>query len=186
MPWLWEMVEWGNSAVFSMLHCRSLKGIPEVVMARSNGTFRITSGKVSDLEALFSFFEQQPEEAFTFFHPHGFDRKSLQRVMRRNSFQVFLVWDSTEKVVGYGFLRCFVNGTAFKGYMVDCAHRNQGIAKLISKACNDVASRLRLRQFATISPENMASLAATKAICDVRVIKVMENGDYYIECMPKS
>ena len=69
--------------------------------------------------------------------------------------------------------------------MVDYRQRNRGIAKLMGIAINRVATYLGMRIFTTISPENYASLASTKAVNDIKIVKTLENGYYYIECTPK-
>jgi len=42
-----------------------------------------------------------------------------------------------------------------------------------------------MRVFGTISPENYASLASSKAVNEVRIVETLENGYYYIEYLPK-
>ena len=56
----------------------------------------------------------------------------------------------------------------------------------MGKAINEMAMHLGLRIFTTISPDNYASLASTKAVNDIKIVKTLENGYYYIECTPKS
>ena len=97
---------------------------------------------------------------------------------------MFLVKDKAE-IVGYFFLRCFANGTAFKGRIVDVKHQNQGIGKLMGRILNEVVLYLNVRLYTTISPQNYASLASVKAVNDIKIIRTLENGYYYIECTPK-
>ena len=97
---------------------------------------------------------------------------------------MFLVKDC-EEIVGYFFLRCFANGKAFKGRMVDYRRRNQGIGKLMGNVLNEVVWALDVKLFTTISPENYSSLASVKAVNDIKILKTLENGYYYIECTPK-
>lgn len=97
---------------------------------------------------------------------------------------MFLVKDG-DKIVGYFFLRCFADGKAFKGRIVDYRCRNQGIAKLMGNIINEIVIKLKLRLFTTISPENYASLASTKAVNDIKIVRTLDNGYYYIECTPK-
>lgn len=184
MPWLWDMVEWGNSTLFSIQHRGSLnKLLP--LMKKYDGRFIVREVEQKDVEKLSVFFSEQPEEAFTFFKPHGFDTNSLSKLVKRKSFLMFKVSDG-EEIVGYFFLRCFANRNAFKGRMVDYRRRNQGIAKLMGNVINDVVLTLDLRLFTTISPENYSSLASTKAVNDIKIVRTLENGYYYIECTPKT
>lgn len=181
---LWDAVEWGNAYAFSLLHKESLKELPKLLKGISNETFTVRMTEGMDATRLEKFFAEQPEDAFEFFKPHGFDRKSIQKILRNKAFQTFVITEHDE-IVGYFFLRSFVNGKCFKGRMVDYRQRNRGIAKLMGKAINETAVLMGLRIFTTISPNNYASLASTKAVNDIKVVKTLDNGYYYIECTPK-
>lgn len=183
MPWLWDVFEEGNALAFSLLHYRKLKDIPGLLENISD-KYHVTIAINEDAKALTQFFVQQPEESFKFFKPHEFDEKTVSKLINRKSFLMFLVKDD-EEIVGYFFLRCFANGSAFKGRIVDSNHRNMGIAKLMGNAINNVVLHLGLRLFTTISPENYTSLASTKAVNDIKIVRTLENGYYYIECFPK-
>ena len=183
LPWLWEIVEWGNATLFSWQHRKELKGMSELLKKHCE-RFTVSEVCVEDAEKLAIFFKEQPEEAFEFFKPHEFNVKSLAKLAKRKSFLMFKVTDG-EEIVGYFFLRCFANGNAFKGRMVDYRRRNQGIAKLMGNVINDVVLTLGLKLFTTISPENYSSLASTKAVNDIKIVRTLENGYYYIECTPK-
>ena len=183
MPWLWNVLEEGNAFAFSFLHFRKLKDIPRLLENISD-KYHVTIAKKEDAKSLANFFIEQPEESFMFFKPHEFDEKTILKLINRKSFLMFLVKDG-EEIVGYFFLRCFANGTAFKGRIVDSNHRNLGIAKLMGNAINDVVLHLGLRLFTTISPENYTSLASTKAVNDIKIVRTLENGYYFIECFPK-
>ena len=51
---------------------------------------------------------------------------------------------------------------------------------------NEIVPLLGMRLFGSISPDNYASLQSTKAVNDIRIIKTLENGYYYIEYLPKN
>lgn len=112
MPWVWNMVEWANAEVFALQHRKGLNEIP-VLLEKYTDRFRVVVASKEDAKAMAKFFTEQPEEAFKFFHPHEFDENSLQKLINRKSFLMFLVKDC-EEIVGYFFLRCFANGKAFK------------------------------------------------------------------------
>lgn len=180
---IWEIIEWGNSVVFALQHRKAMKRIPEI-LSKNSEKFTVNEVQLADVDKLAVFFSEQPEEAFKFFKPHGFDSKSLSKLVRRNSFLMYKITDGDE-IVGYFFLRCFANGNAFKGRMVDYRRRNQGIAKQMGNVINAIVIELGLKLFTTISPENYSSLASTKAVNDIRIVRTLENGYYYIECTPK-
>lgn len=182
---LWDAVEWGNATLFEIMPKGEMKDIPQLLESISNETFTIRMTEESDAKKLEDFLAEQPESAFEFFKPHGFDEKSILKVLRNKVFQTFVVTES-EEIVGYFFLRSFVNGKCFRGRMADYRTRGKGIGKLMAKAIEKIATNEGLRMFASISPDNLASLNAAKAVSEVRVIKTLKNGYYYIECRPKS
>ena len=181
---LWNLLEWLNALVFVLTHRAGLKKIP-AILQECSGAYTLRLAELTDAAALATFFAEQPEDAFTFFRPHAFDEGSLKKIIRNKAFLTFLVLDK-EKIVGYFFLRCFVNGKSFKGYMVDYSYRGLGLAKLEGMAMNKVNEILGLRMFGSISPHNPASLAAAKAVNKLKIIEILENCDYYIEFLPKS
>lgn len=180
---LWNMIEWGNALVFALIHRSSLKQIPKILQECS-GQYTLRMAEVADTEALANFFAEQPEEAFEFFKPHGFDKKTLTKIIRNKAFLTFLVLDN-EKIVGYFFLRCFVNGKSFRGKIVDYRYRGKGIAKLEGLAMTKISTATGIRMFGTISPDNYASLASSKAVNEVKIVETLDNGYYYIEYLPK-
>ena len=180
---LWNIIEWCNAFVFALTHGSALRKIPGI-LEECSGQFTLRVAAPADAAPLAAFFAEQPEEAFKFFKPHAFDEKTLSKIIRNKAFLTFLVLDG-EKIVGYFFLRCFVNGKSFRGKIVDYRYRGKGIAKLQGLAATKVASALEMRVFGTISPENYASLASSKAVNEVKIVETLENGYYYIEYLPK-
>lgn len=181
---LWDAVEWGNASLFSLIYKRKLGEVQQLLNKISNDIFTVRPTQESDAVNLVAFFSEQPDEAFKFFNPHGFDIKSVRKVLFNKSFLTFVVTEN-ETVVGYFFLRCFINGKCFKGYIVDYRQRGKGIAKLEGIAMNSINEHLGMRMYASISPENLSSLAVAKSVNDIKIIKTLENGYYLIECFPK-
>ena len=105
-------------------------------------------------------------------------------MVNNKAFLTFLVLSDNE-LVGYFFLRAFVNGKCFRGKMVHKDLQGRGIAKLMGVAMTKVSQHLDLRMFGSISPENYASMASAKASNEIKIHKTLENGYYYIEFLPK-
>jgi hypothetical protein len=181
---LWNIIEWCNAFVFALTHGAALKKIPGI-LEECSGQYTLRLAAPADAAPLAAFFAEQPEEAFKFFKPHAFDEKTLSKIIRNKAFLTFLVLDG-EKIVGYFFLRCFVNGKSFRGRIVDYRWRNKGIAKQMGLTMNKIIAILKVRLFGSISPDNYASLASTKAVNDIRIIKTLDNGYYYVEYLPKN
>ncbi len=199
---LWDAIEWGNAEVFALMHRGEMKHIPEL-LAECSGRYQLRLATREDVEQMRAFFEAQPEEAFRFFQPHEFDEKGIKKVVLNKSFLTFVAIDNSNSnadsnhsnpsnnsnppaIAGYFFMRSFVNGKTFKGYMVGIDHRGQGVAREMGIAMNRVARELGLRMFKSISPENPASMAVTKKVNDIRIIKTLDNGDMLIECFEKA
>lgn len=180
---LWNLIEWGNAFVFALTHKSALNRIP-AILKECSGQYTLRMAECADAAPLAQFFAEQPEESFKFFKPHAFDEKTLAKIIRNKAFLTFLVLDG-EKIVGYFFLRCFVNGKSFRGKIVDYRYMGKGIAKLQGLAMTKVAVAAKIRMFGTISPDNYASLASSKAVNEVRIVETLDNGYYYIEYLPK-
>lgn len=181
--WIWELVEIINSFAFKIRYASFLKLVPEVLLRNSSENIQLRVAVPEDAKALSAFFSKQPEEDFTFFHPHAFDAKSLKVLLKRTSFMMFVA-ESGGKIVGYFFLRSFVHGQSYLGKMVDHAHQGQGIGKLMCKAAMDVALTLGVRMFESINKENMASMRSTGAVLKQVVLEELEHGDLLIEDLP--
>ena len=131
-----------------------------------------------------TFFSEQPQEAFQFFSPHKFDARTISRLIKNKAYLFFIVLKD-KQMVGYFFLRCFFQGKCFRGKIVDYRWRNHGIAKLMGRISTDVASHIGLRIFGAISKENVASMASSAAVNEIKVIENLPNGFVYIEYLPK-
>ncbi len=179
LPFLWELVEWGNSALFQVRYGR--KDV-SAVLEQYPGFAEVDESDVPDLVR---FFAAQPEGAFRFFRPHGFDAKTLRKLQRRKSFLMYCVRNGEGRIVGYFFLRSFFIGKAFLGKMVDVHSQGKGIGTKMCLCAMDIAQALGLRMFETISKENIASLRSTEKVLNIRIVEEMENGYLYIEDIGK-
>ena len=185
---LWDVIEYGNSVAFFVLYRRRLSKISDAANKSLPSGLKMKLLQKSDVDSLYEFFKRQPEDSFRFFNPHGFDKRSLRKVVRNKSFLAFsLIGISTadEPIVGYAFMRSFINGSAYRGYMVDYQHTGRGLAKIIGIGLNNVGDTLGLRMYKSISPENPASMKVTQAVCNIEVLKTLDNGDYLLRCMSK-
>ena len=182
-PGIWDVVEQSNSWLFAMRDGRKVKQI-QSILEYYQEDYQVEYIEKKHLAQLVQFFEEQPEEAFKFFKPHGFDLKTLRKLQRNKAFLSFVV-QKKSTIVAYFFLRCYFMGKSFRGYMVDYRWRNRGISKLTAKVMTDVAALLGIPSYGTIAPENMASMKSQGAVNDIKIIEQLENGDYYVEYCPR-
>jgi len=133
-------------------------------------------------ERLVSFFSHQPENAFTYFRPHGFDRKSIKRLQGNKAFLAYVLLDkANDAIAGYCFNRCFFHGQGFRGRMVDINYRGRGLGTAMNKLLNEVGFGLGLRLFETVSRDNVASYRSALSASNVRVVKEMPKNELYLE-----
>ena len=97
---------------------------------------------------------------------------------------MFGVFDK-DKIIGYFFIRFFANRKAFRGKMVDVNFQGRGIAKNMGRIMTDVALGAGFRLFATISKDNLSSLASSKAVNEIRIVAELDNNYIYIEYLSK-
>lgn len=182
-PFLWDSIENVNSWLFFLMNRKKLRQIPKVLQKWSV-SYELREVTLDDVAELVSFFNKQPHDAFKFFHSHGFDESSILKVINNKAFLTFVVLHE-QKIIGYFFLRCYLNGKGFRGRIVDNSWNNKGIGKMMSLVLSQVAETLGVRLFSSISPQNYASLASIKATTHFKIIKTLPNGYYYIEILPK-
>ena len=176
-PWLWEVVE-GLNAAFCGIKIGKRLQLQDCL----TGGVRIAD--VNDAERLADFFAYQPEESFRWFRPHGFDEKTLRKLLERKSYVIYVLEEEGE-IIGYAFLRCFMNGKCFLGKMVDVNHQGKGVCTKLCEVGMSIAQKTGFRMFESINKENIGSMKASQKACDVIVVEELEGGDLLIEDRPK-
>ena len=181
--WLWNLVESLNGWLFAMRYRSKLR------------MFNFTSVPVGYMlvemrnvptEEIVSFFEYQPEEAYTYFKPHGFDAKSIKRLQRNRAFLGYVLRDNSNgQIAGYCFNRCFFHGQGFRGRMVDIDYRGKGLGTAMNKLLNEVGFGLGLRLFETVSKDNIPSYRSAMSASNVKVVKELPHNELYLEILPE-
>ena len=87
--------------------------------------------------------------------------------------------------MGYIFQRSFFWGKAYRGYITDYRWQRKGVNKLMNTCMTELSSLLGLKVYGTISPENVASLKSAESANEVKVVKTLKNGDYFVQYLPK-
>lgn len=129
LKFLWGLIEWFDGLLIRILYWRRINTVADralVEVSASGLLFRRV--KIEDLPELCKFFDRQPESAYAYFKSHAFDWKTLCRLLKNPSFLIMGVFID-KKVVGYFFLRLFLNKHSFTGYLVDQEDQGKGIAK---------------------------------------------------------
>ena len=197
MPWLWDLVDIINSVLFKLRFGGKLRAVEAEVLKRyeAESGMRIVPMSEVKTDDLVAFFAAQPEEAFTFFKPHGFDGKALKKLQKNKSFLAFVLIDDnndsetsgtigtsgTSRIAGYCFIRSFFMGKGFRGRMVGMSHRGRGLGTLMNRLMNDVGFGIGLRLFETVNKKNVASYRSAMSASNVKVLEEMEDDELYLE-----
>lgn len=181
---IWSFIEWINSIVFSFLYGRNLREIVPEILKCISAKFNYRILLKEDMPLLCEFFSKQPVESFLYFKPHDFDLESLCRKNRDKAFLMIGAFYGDE-LVGYCFLRCFFNKQAFRGKIVDFKFQGLGIAKQMGILTMNICKLLGFRLFATISKDNVKSIASSKAVNSVHVVKELPDNYLYVEYLLK-
>lgn len=179
MGWLWNLIEGFNGWLFALRYGKKLKRFTFTTVPA--GYELVKMGDVPT-EELVSFFNHQPEEAYTYFKPHSFGGKSLRRLQKNNSFLGYVLRDkSNGGIAGYCFNRCFFHGQGFRGRMVDMDYRGKGLGTAMNKILNEVGFGIGLRLFETVSKDNIASYKSALSASNVKVVKELPHNELYLE-----
>lgn len=181
MGWLWNFIESFNSMLFSMIFWEKLKDISFTTLPEG---YEVVSMSEVPTKKLVAFFEHQPEEAYTFFRPHGFDKKSIKKLQKNRAFLAYVLIDKqNEEVAGYCFNRCFFHGVGYRGRMVDIDYRGKGLGTAMNKILNEVGFGIGLRLFETVSKDNVASYRSAMSASNVKVVKELPHNELYLEIL---
>ena len=182
--WLWNIIEWINGVIFYIRYGKKLNNLN----ANLNNNKVVPEGyeivpiKSISTNDLVSFFMHQPEEAYTYFRPHGFDAKSIKLLQGNKAFLGYVLKDKINgAIAGYCFNRCFFHGQGFRGRMVDIDYRGKGLGTAMNKILNDVGFGIGLRLFETVSKDNVASYKSALSASNVNVVKELPHNELYLE-----
>lgn len=182
LSWVWNIIEKVNSMIFSLRYGKRLK---KFSFSDIPSGYELSPIKDVSTERLVAFFDHQPEEAFKFFNPHGFDEKSIKRLQRNKSFLAYVLLDkANNNIAGYCFNRCFFHGQGFRGRMVDVDYRGKGLGTAMNKLLNEVGFDIGLRLFETVSKDNVASYRSALSASNVKVVKELPDNELYLEILP--
>lgn len=176
-PWIWEAVE-----NFNAFLCGLKIGNEQHLQECLSEGVRIAD--INDAGRLADFFVRQPEESYKWFRPHGFDKATLRKLLARKSYIIYMMEEEGD-IIGYAFLRCFMNGKCFLGKIVDVNHRGKGVCTKLCAVGMKMAEKTGFRMFESINKENIGSMRASQKACDVIVVEELEGGDLLIEDRPR-
>ena len=183
LSWVWNAIEQVNGMLFSLRYGKKLQSVS---FASIPDGYSLAQMRDIPAEILADFFRHQPEEAYTYFKPHGFDEKSIKRLQRNRAFLGYVLIDNTNnKIGGYCFNRCFVHGQGYRGRMVDIDYRGKGLGTTMNKILNEVGFSIGLRLFETVSKDNLASYNSAISASKIKIIKELSHDELFLEILPE-
>jgi hypothetical protein len=181
LPFIWHFVEYINGVLFkSFFEARIRKNADVILKEFKNEEFSYRFLNVDDLISLHDLFVKQNQEQFRYFKPHDFDLATIKRLYKNPAFLMLGVFDN-QRMVGYFFLRCFLNKKSFTGRIVDEQYQGKGIAKRMGKILHKTAWLSNFRVFGTASRDNFKSISSYKSINNFKIIKELDNNYIYFE-----
>jgi hypothetical protein len=180
LPWVWDIIEWVNGGCVRLLYGRKIDCAIDSALSNVESQYVYKELSKSHIEQLVQFIAKQPSGFDTFFKPHGFTAKDFERVLTNGTFSLIGVFDNDD-IIGYCFIRFFINKSAFRGKIVDKEYQGRGIAKQMGLIMSKVALNAGFRVYATISKNNVASLKSAEYGSCVEVIKEMPDNYLYVE-----
>jgi len=180
---IWYFIEWLNGVIFGWLygkkvHKSAQQKLDEVYHPHYD--YRMVHKK--DLPYLENLLNSQDQDQYRFFKPHKPDNKTLQKLYKNPSFLMMGAFDKqSNQMVGYFFLRFFLNKRGFIGRMVDQHHQRQGIASRMSEVMYETLWQNGFRCLSTISKHNQSILKLHEQEGRLRVLKELPNEYLFVE-----
>lgn len=176
---IWRLIDLTNGHIFRLLYSRRINAANEVTLSQYflEG-YKFRRLNKSDLISLFDLFDREKKEYLKYFQPHGFDKTSLIRTFLNRSIIMMGVFEDN-KLIGYFFLRCFINRKCFVGRYVSEDYRGKGIGLIMNQIMYNTAWKSGFRCLSTISKKNKLVVSAHAHNKNMKLIRELEN-DYLI------
>ncbi len=90
-----------------------------------------------------------------------------------------------DELVGYFFLRFFMNRKCFVGRLIDKSYRGQGIGLVMNDIMYETAWSMNFRCLSTISKNNIAVMKAHSKNPSAKIIKELQDNYLLVEFVKK-
>ncbi len=182
---LWLLIERVNSGLFILLHEKRVRKELQSTMDNQEGSYSTRLLSKNDLEIVKQLIGSQNPNRLTYFRPHGFDKKSIQRALVSRSLITMGVFQE-KTLVGYFFLRCFWNRKCFVGRLVDEKWEGKGIGKIMNDVMYNTAWNSGFRCLSTISRKNAFVMNAHAKNQSMIILKELPNDYLFVEFLKKA
>ncbi len=112
----------------------------------------------NDVNELYELLNTLSEEAKMFFHPHQFDKKTLEQICNSTK-DYYFVLTKKKKIIGYSMLRLFGYNIPSFGICIRNGHEKQGYGRLMTEKTIQKALQLGYKEvILTIHKENVRAI----------------------------
>lgn len=184
---LWRIIEETNGYLFGFFFSKRIKSVLLPILEQQHHEkYQYRELQQVDLVQLEKFFNSQDEVQYRFFKPHAFDLATLKRLFSNPAFLMMGVFDGN-KIIGYFFLRFFLNKKCFIGRIVDKHYQRQGVAKYMNTIMYQTTWKSGFRCLTTISKNNKAIVKLHEDEPGTVILKELPNDYMLVEMLdPKS
>lgn len=186
LTFLWIGIEKINGILFGILYRKRLNRSASFLLSKPyhpDFQFRILG--IEDVAGLNDFLGHMDKENLAYFNPHPFDKGYLFKLQRNPAFLMLGVYEGNE-MIGYFFLRFFINRSCFVGRIIASSHQGRGIGKIMNTLMYETAWSMGFRCQATISKHNHSVQRAHKKNSHMVIRKQLKNDFLLVEFLPDS
>lgn len=181
LGFLWKIIDSFNSLLFRIMFKRKQDSVLTVVMSEAaSGPYVYRKLEFKDIIPLYELIAEQPTTDLTYFKPHKFDLHSLEKQIKKSAFLMMGAFDEG-KIVGYFFLRFFINKKCFVGRLIDKKYRGKGIGMVMNFIMYETSWRMGFRCLSTISRNNKAIIHAHSKNPSMVILKDLQNEYMLVE-----
>ena len=185
LTFVWKFIEYVNSMHFLLFYTSKVENVlKEVFQGIIFEPFSFRKIQVADIVQLHTLIKNQKASDIEYFHPHEFDLKSLYNQLKNRAFLMMGAFKDNE-LVGYFFLRFFMNRKCFVGRLIDKSYRGQGIGLVMNDIMYETAWSMNFRCLSTISKNNIAVMKAHSKNPSAKIIKELQDNYLLVEFVKK-
>jgi len=184
LGFIWIIIERVNDLLFYLLYHKRLDKVArEVFKEIQHHSVVFKRISIAESASLYELIRNQPASDLTYFKPHSFEFKSIVRQTRKPSFLMMGAFIN-DSLIGYFFLRLFVNRKCFVGRLIDKNYRGHGIGVTMNRIMYEIAWRMKFRCLSTISRNNHAVIKAHSGNRYMSVLKELKDDYLLVEFLP--
>lgn len=176
-PIIWKWVEEINGILLSTTRSRQMNGVKRAILVFPLGQDLVfKDAKKGDIPIILGFLNHLSVEDVAHFRPFPFTDKSLDHVISCGTYQVYKAMSKGE-LVGFFFLRFFINSQCYLGFAVKSSYRGKGIGKKMIEAMASAVKDSGFQLMSTVCADNQASIKAHMAAAQFEIVSHLSSDE---------